>query len=134
MNRLASVVTAAVLAGMSAAAYAALSGDKIAAPFAPLVTDRQAATLVAGTKTVVAYYLQEPGRCNVAVVVSETYPDQLPYHLSSVRLRTNVAEGASADVAASDGAALSLTCGRGAKTLSISSSELAQPVIVRATN
>ena len=135
MTTMQKVLATVAVAGFSAAAYAGFT-DEFSAFDAggTLIAERQAATLTVGTKKVVTYYVRDAGSCNVALLVSETYPEQVPYHLASVRFSAKVAEGATAEVAASDGAALALTCSAGAKHLAVVASDLARPVVTPVTN
>jgi len=112
--------------GFAASAYAAWP-----VPTAPdalgmtRLTEGKGITLIVGTKKAVATYLNEGGACKVSVMVSETYPDQIPYHLTSVRFGASVPGGSAADVETSDGAAMSLDCAPGGKALTIHTHDLA---------
>ena len=58
-----------------------------------VLAERMGASFEVGTKKAVAYYQGESGACNVTVLVSETYSEQLPYRFATVRFKANVAAG-----------------------------------------
>lgn len=76
-------------------------------------------SMLVGTKRAVGYYLADAGQCKVTVMVSDTYVEQLPPHLATVRFNANVAAGTTAAVDTSDGASLMLKCAVGAKSLMV---------------
>ena len=49
--------------------------------------------------------------------------EQIPYNIASVRFSTRVPAGTSSELATSDGASLSLTCAKGAKSLAVDTNE-----------
>jgi hypothetical protein len=87
-----------------------------------------------GTKKAVTFYENQSGVCAVTVMVSETFSEQLPFNLASTRFSANVAAGTTAEVSTSDGAALSLTCTTGAKSLVVESIDQVAYIPSRATN
>lgn len=109
--------------GCAASAYAAWPVPSGVADGATHITQGKGATVYVGTKKAVATYLNEAGGCKVSVLMSETYPDQLPYHLASVRFGASVAGGSAAHVETSDGAAMILACGPQAESLTIETRE-----------
>lgn len=86
--------------------------------------ERAGAVLDVGTKRAVAYYLKDATTCQVSVIVSETYPEQIPYNLASVRFSTSLPGGTSTQIATSDGSGLRLSCATGAKSLAVENSEM----------
>jgi hypothetical protein len=100
-----------------------------------VLAERMGASFAVGTKKAVAYYQGESGACNVTVLVSETYSEQLPYRFATVRFSANVAAGTMAQLDTSDGASLALTCAAGAKTLLVAPIDrVAYQAQPRATN
>lgn len=85
--------------------------------------ERAGALLDVGSKRAVAYYVKDANACQVSVIVSETYPEQIPYNIASVRFSASVPGGTSTELATSDGSVLSLTCATGAKSLAVESRE-----------
>ncbi len=67
-------------------------------------------------------------------MVSETYSEQLPYHLATVRFSSNVAAGTTAQLDTSDGAALSLSCAQNASNLVVESIDRVAYIPARTTN
>ena len=88
-----------------------------------ILRDRAGAVLDVGTKRAVAYYVKDASTCQVSVIVSETYPEQIPYNLASVRFSASVPGGTSTELATSDGSGLTLSCSNGAKSLAIENRE-----------
>lgn len=83
--------------------------------------ERAGAVLDVGSKRAVAYYVKDQNACQVSVIVSETYPEQIPYNIASVRFSSSVQAGTSTELATSDGSTISLSCAPGAKSLAIES-------------
>ena len=122
----ANLKAAALLASATAAAAVYLAADVSANDAnrdSILLRDRAGATLDLGSKHAVAYYVKDQNVCKVAVIVSETYPDQIPFNIASVRFSASVPGGTSTQLATSDGSALSLSCAANAKSLAIESRE-----------
>ena len=109
--------------GFAASAYAAWSVPSGVAAGATQITRGKGAVVYVGTKKAVATYLEKAGACKVSVLVSETYPDQVPYHLASVRFGASVAGGSAASIETSDGGAMTLACGPHAESLLIETHE-----------
>ena len=100
-----------------------------------VLAERMGASFEVGTKKAVAYYQGDRGACNVTVLVSETFSEQLPYRFATVRFNTKVAAGTMAQLDTSDGASLALTCAAGAKTLLVAPIDrVAYQAQPRATN
>ena len=83
--------------------------------------ERAGALIEVGTKRAVAYYVKDANACQVNVIMTEAYADQIPFSIPSVRYSSSLPGGTSTQIATSDGATLALTCASGAKTLSIES-------------
>lgn len=111
--------------GCAASAYAAWPVPSVVADGATHISQGKGAVVYVGTKKAVATYLNEAGACKVSVLMSETYPDQIPYHLASVRFGASVAGGSAANVETSDGAAMTLACGPQAESLTIETRDAA---------
>lgn len=103
----------AVLAPLATAGNTTREGARLA--------DRAGATLDLGTKRAVAYYVKDANTCQVSVIVSETYPEQIPFELASVRFSTSVPAGTSSEIATSDGGLIALSCDKGADALTVES-------------
>ncbi len=117
--------------GCAASAYAAWSVPSGVAAGATQITQGKGAIVYVGTKKAVATYLEKAGACKVSVLMSETYPDQVPYHLASVRFSASVSGGSAASIETSDGGAMTLACGPQAESLTIETREaVAYPGIV----
>lgn len=101
---------------------------------AKVLSERKGASFDVGTKKAVAFYKNELGVCKVTVMVSDTYSEQMPFNLASVRFSANVAAGTTAEVGTSDGAALSLTCAKGATTLFVETIDRVAYEPARVTN
>lgn len=112
------------LLALGAGAYSAMPVQaQDEAITATVLKDGKGATFDVGSKRAVAYYRNEQGACKVSVVVSETYPEQIPYNLATVRFVASVAAGTTAEVDSSDGAVLMLTCAKGAQSLKVESAD-----------
>ncbi len=128
-------LTVLALAGLAVwhGAMPVRSGDEEIG--AKVLAERAGATFNVGSKKAVAYYQANKGACNVTVLVSETYSEQLPYSFATVRFSANVDSGTKAQLDASDGAALALTCTAGAKSLLVAPIDrVAYQAQPRATN
>lgn len=126
-----------ILAGLAAlaAGSATLSGRASEEPSGvKILGENKGASFNVGTKKAVAFYVKQPGACSVTVMVSETYSEQLPYHLATVRFSSNVAAGTTAQIDTSDGAALALSCAQNASNLVVESIDRIAYVPSRATN
>ncbi|HMN36238.1 MAG TPA: hypothetical protein PKD49_00800 [Hyphomicrobium sp.] len=99
-----------------------------------ILGENKGASFDVGTKKAVAFYAKQSGACSVTVMVSETYSEQLPYHLASVRFTSNVAAGTTAQLDTADGAALSLACAPNASNLVVESVDRVAYVPPRMTN
>lgn len=117
----AAAVVAAAAVGATVYLSAGVHADSSSSRESVRLRDRAGAVIDAGSKRAVAYYVKDGNACQVSVIVSETYPEQIPYNLASVRFSTTVAAGTSSELATSDGSALSLSCASGAKSLMIES-------------
>lgn len=114
---------AGLLAGASIAAALYLSAGVNAedAESGIRLLNRAGAVLDVGSKRAVAYYVKDANACQVSVIVSETYPEQIPFNIASVRFSTTVQAGTSTEVATSDGSGLSLSCAKNANMLQVQS-------------
>lgn len=81
--------------------------------------ERAGAVIDVGTKRAVAYYVKDANACQVNVIMTEAYADQIPFNLPSVRYSSSLPAGTSTQIATSDGATLALSCASGAKALTI---------------
>lgn len=99
-----------------------------------ILNERMGATFIVGTKKAVAYYVGDAGACQVSVLVSETYPEQMPYNLAATRFSSQVASGTTAQLATSDGSVMTLTCSKGAKSLVVGTNDQVAYENVRTTN
>ncbi|MGE0053610.1 MAG: hypothetical protein AB7S74_05310 [Hyphomicrobium sp.] len=117
----------AVPVALSVRADAESAGVKI-------LGENKGASFDVGTKKAIAYYAKENGGCGVTVMVSETYSEQIPYHLATVRFTSNVAAGTTAQLDTSDGATLSLSCAKNASNLLVENIERVAYVPPRTTN
>ncbi len=83
--------------------------------------ERAGAIIDVGTKRAVAYYVKDANACQVNVIVSEAYADQIPFNLPAVRFSSSLPAGTSTQMSTSDGATLALSCAPGAKSLTVES-------------
>jgi hypothetical protein len=121
MTRIKMLVGVLAVAGMAAgySAFPINAAEEDAS--VKVLKQGQGATFAVGTKKAVALYQTDAGACQVSVVVSETYPEQMPYHLASVKFSARVAPETSTQVATSDGGILQLSCAKGASALNVRS-------------
>lgn len=114
---------AAAVAG-TAVSLAAFAGDAgSSSRESRILKERAGAMMDVGSKRAVAYYIKTADSCDVSVLLSETYPEQIPFNISSVRFSARVPAGTSTQVATSDGSSLSLSCSKGAKSLAVETNE-----------
>lgn len=119
----AAALLAFATAGVALYSAAGVNAGNVAKPDQDSIRlrDGAGAVLNVGSKHAVAYYLKDANTCRVSVIVSETYPEQIPYNIASVRFTAYVQGGTSTQLATSDGSALSLSCAANAKSLSVES-------------
>lgn len=125
MMTISKVLAAVSVLALAAGAYSAMPVQaQDEAITATVLKEGKGAAFDVGTKRAVAYYRNEHGACKVSVAVSETYPEQIPYNLASVRFAASVAAGTTAEVETSDGAMLMLSCAKGAQSLKVESADM----------
>ena len=122
-NKTILAVLAAAAAGTALSLAALAGGAEDTSRESVRLKERAGALIDVGSKRAVAYYVKNAESCDVSVLVSETYPEQIPYNIASVRFSTRVPAGTSSELATSDGASLSLTCAKGAKSLAVDTNE-----------
>ena len=88
-----------------------------------ILKERAGAVIDVASKRAVTYYVKSADACDVSVLLSETYPEQIPFNIASVRFSARVPAGTSTEVATSDGSSLSLSCSRNAKSLAVNTNE-----------
>lgn len=118
---LAAVAAAVTGTAVSLAAYAGDTGSS--SRESRILKERAGAMMDVGSKRAVAYYIKTADACDVSVLLSETYPEQIPFNIASVRFSARVPAGTSTQVATSDGSSLSLSCSKGAKSLAVETNE-----------
>lgn len=120
---LAVLAAAATGTALSLAALAGGTQDTDTSRESVRLKERAGALIDVGSKRAVAYYVKSGESCDVSVLISETYPEQIPFNIASVRFSTRVPAGTSSELATSDGSSLSLTCAKGAKSLALETNE-----------
>ncbi len=107
---------AAVVAPLALSSPAARAGDAPAKcrTFKPI----EAMTAVLGSKSALAYFVNDNGACRVALMVSERFdPAEAPRSASRLNLRLEAGQSVSLD--SEEGDSLNIACGRGAAELQV---------------
>lgn len=118
---IAALAVTVTAAGLSLSALAGDTGES--SRESRILKERAGAVIDVGSKRAVAYYVKSADACDVSVLLSETYPEQIPFNIASVRFSARVPAGTSTEVATSDGSRLSLSCSRNAKSLAVNTNE-----------
>ena len=125
------------LAGIAGLAFGAVTlnaSASTAASDTKVLSEHKAASFNVGTKKAVAFYIKDAGQCNVTVMMSETYSEQLPYDLATVRFTSKVAPNTTSEVVTSDGSKLALSCAQNASNLIVEGLEQVAYSRVETTN
>jgi hypothetical protein len=116
-TRFETLFIAAVIAALSAPlSRPAAASEQVYRPI-------QAITTTVGSKLVAGYFVNKDGRCQVTVMVQESWdPNQDTPNFTAARLRFDLEPNQTASVDSAESASISLTCGEEAETLALAPS------------